>query len=205
MSTDDIRPRGFEERLLGELRALVAERAADAQRPSGRPHGHTARRGRRFALAGAVALAVVIAGMAGLLRHVGGGPAPAYAVTRHADGSVTVEVRSLRDAAGLQRALRADGISAVVVYTPPGKTCRRPWFTPAHVHVATTVGSSVQRTARSARFTIQRRIPPGDTLVIATTGRTRSHGAVFGALEVVVARGPVGACKLVDAKTGARP
>ena len=205
MSGDDVRPGGFEDRLLGELRLVVAERASDAGRPSGHPGGHPARGGRRFALAGTVAVVVALAGMSGLLHHFGDGAPPAYAVTRHGDGSVTVEVRSLRDAAGLQRALRAAGIPAVVRYTPPGKTCPLGWFQPARTHVGVAVGSSVLRTNHSARFTIARRIPPGDTLVIATTGRRRSHSAVYGALEVAVARGPVGACHLVPAPSAIPP
>ena len=75
MSDDDVRPGGFEDRLLGELRMVVAERASDAGRPSGRPRGHLARGGRRFALAGAVAVVVVLVGMSGLLRHYGDGSA----------------------------------------------------------------------------------------------------------------------------------
>jgi hypothetical protein len=205
MNVDDVRPGGFEEKLLGELRMVVAERASDAERPSGRPRGHLARGGRRFALAGAVAVVVALVGMSGLLRHFGDGAPPAYAVTRHGDGLVTVEVRSLRDAAGLQRALRAAGIPAVVRYTPPGKTCSPGWFHPARTHVGVAVGSSVLRTPHFARFTIARRIPPVDTLVITTTGRRRSHGAVYGALAVVVARGRVGACKLVPAPSGIPP
>jgi hypothetical protein len=205
MSGDDVRPGGFEDRLLGELRTVVAERASEAQRPSGRPRGHVARGRRRFALAAALAVIVVLAGMTGLLRHFGDGAPPAYAVTRHGNGSVTVEVRSLRDAAGLQRALRAAGVPAVVRYTPPGKMCRPGWLHPAGTHVGVAVASSVLRTHDFARFTIGRRLPAGDILVIATSGRRRSHGAVYGALEVVVARGPVGACKLVRAPSVISP
>lgn len=204
MSVDEIRSGGFEERLLAELRTVVTERASDPARPSGRPRGHLARRGgRRFALAGAVAVFVVLVGMSGLLRHFGDGTPPAYAVTRNVDGSVTVVVRSLSDAAGLQRALRAEGVPAVVRYTPPGKTCRRGWFQPAGKHVTVAVASSVLRTPRSARFTIGRQIPPGDTLVITTQAPSRSGDSVSRALEVVVARGPIGACKLVASTGGA--
>ncbi len=53
---------------------------------------------------------------------VSGGSA-AYAVDKQSDGTVTVTVKSLKDAAGLQRALIAAGIPAVVTYTPTGKTC----------------------------------------------------------------------------------
>jgi hypothetical protein len=202
MSDDDVRPGGFEDRLLGELRMVVAERASDAERPSGRPRGHLAHGGRRFALAGAVAVIVALVGMSGLLLHFGDGAPPAYAVTRNVNGSVTVEVRSLRDAAGLQRALRAAGVPALVRYTPPGKMCRRGWFQPAGKHVAVAVASSVLRTRKFARFTIGRRIPPGDTLVITTQALSRSGSSVSGALGIAIARGPVGACRLVPSSSG---
>ena len=46
----------------------------------------------------------------------------AYAVDSRPDGSITVEIRSLHDAAGLQRSLRAAGVPAVVDYAPAGTT-----------------------------------------------------------------------------------
>jgi len=102
-------PDRFEERLLAELRQIVAERPAPAP-------DHRARRARpaRLAAAGG-GVAVASAAVAAVV--VSGGTAPAaYAVDARPDGRVVVHVRSLRDAAGLQRELRAAGVPAVVDY-----------------------------------------------------------------------------------------
>jgi hypothetical protein len=200
MSGDDTRLGGFEERLLAELREVVVERGSDAEH---RRPGHRGRRAvrPRWRVAMAVGCAAIVAGigMTRLLSHYGDGTPSAYAVTRSANGSVTVVVRSLRDASGLERALRADGVPAVVAYAPPGKTCR---FGGVHSvrmpgRYATRIGGS----GGEVRFTIQPRIPPGDTLVITTsgTGPAGARRAVFGGVSIGLVHGRVGACKLVDA------
>ena len=72
------------------------------------------------ALAGAAAVALAVAA---LLPggHQAGRPLPAqlaaWTVVRHADGTVVVTVRQLRDPAGLQRTLRADGVPATVTFS----------------------------------------------------------------------------------------
>ena len=70
-----------------------------------------------LALAGAAALAVTALLPAG---HQAGRPLPAqlaaWTVTQRAGGTIYVTVRQLRDAAGLQRRLRADGVPASVTF-----------------------------------------------------------------------------------------
>jgi hypothetical protein len=44
-------------------------------------------------------------------------------VDRNPDGTVTVRIDSLSDAAGLQQQLNDAGVPALVQYLPPGKTC----------------------------------------------------------------------------------
>jgi hypothetical protein len=70
-----------------------------------------------LAVAAAAVLAVTALVPAG---HQAGRPLPAqldaWTVTKQADGTVTVTVRQLRDAAGLQRTLRADGVPASVTF-----------------------------------------------------------------------------------------
>jgi hypothetical protein len=129
------------------------------------------------------------------------GTHPAYAVTKHADGSVTVEVDSLTNAAGLQAALQAAGVNAVVEYLPEGKMCAQPWFTPAG-HSGGMNGSGVQRNADSKiQFTTSGDMPAGDTLVVTTqTGPGREQ-----ALGIAWATGTVPACKVVDAPAGSGP
>ncbi len=72
------------------------------------------------ALAGAAAVALAVAALlpAG---HQAGRPSPiqlaAWTVVKHADGTIVVTVRQLRDPAGLQRTLRADGVPASVTFS----------------------------------------------------------------------------------------
>jgi hypothetical protein len=105
----------FEDRLLVELREVVASRddAATERRGSGR---------RRAGLIGIAAAAAVA--LAVLVPVIGGDAVPpAYAVTENNDGTVTVTIRSIRDDAGLERKIESFGIPASVHYLPQGKVC----------------------------------------------------------------------------------
>jgi hypothetical protein len=121
---------GFEQRLLEELKATVAERGAEQ---AGAAAGTTPppgwRRAPRLVLGAA---AVLAAAVAVLLFDSGGDNTPrAFAVEREEGGGVTIEVYSLEDAAGLERALEDAGIRAQVNWLPAGMTCREPHFTPS--------------------------------------------------------------------------
>jgi hypothetical protein len=107
-------PTHFEEQLLSQLRAVVAERAEPST--AARPWRMPALRA-RLALSGAGA--AVAAGVAVILL-AGSGTAPqsAFAVDAHSNGTVTVHVRSLSDAAGLQQSLQTAGVPALVNYAP---------------------------------------------------------------------------------------
>jgi hypothetical protein len=104
----------FEDRLLEQLRHVVATRPAPAAQAPRRP------RRTRFVVAGAGVAAVTAAVM--IVATSGDVTPSAFAVQRHGDGSVSVEIRSLRDAAGLERSLRAAGVPAVVDYAPAGQS-----------------------------------------------------------------------------------
>jgi hypothetical protein len=78
------------------------------------------RRRRRVALVGASVAAAAAAGVIGLNLV---GSAPAYAVTRHQDGSVTFVINDIRDAAGATRALQKAGVRAVVLVAKPAGGC----------------------------------------------------------------------------------
>jgi hypothetical protein len=115
-------PGRFEERLLAELRRVVVEgpsptaaQSSAARRPA-RPW-----RRRRLALAGGLAAVAAVASVAGVAL-TGGGDA-AWAVTRNADGTVTVKINSLSNADGLERKLAAAGVPAIVQFLPAGKAC----------------------------------------------------------------------------------
>jgi hypothetical protein len=91
-------------------------------------HAPTARarsiRKPRFVVSLGVAAAVVV-GLVVVLPTMGGDGARnrAFAVTENADDTVTVEIRSIEDAEGLQRRLQEAGVPAAVYYLPPGKAC----------------------------------------------------------------------------------
>jgi hypothetical protein len=103
----------FEDRLLAELRAVVAENPVPDLVPHRRP------RPARLALAGAAATAAIATVTVLATGHDGTGKA--YAVEAQPDGEVTVSIHSLKDAAGLQSALRDAGVPAVVDYVPNSK------------------------------------------------------------------------------------
>jgi hypothetical protein len=162
---------GFEERLLVELRrAIVENRSRLPSTPAGWTSNARARLGwrRRIALVGAVAAALAGALAAGLPLVDGGtSPKAAYGVTTNDDGTVSVEIREIRDAEGLQRRLREAGIPAVVRYLPPGRACDEQTF----ALVRPGSGRGVIETSEhgSMRFEIDKRsLQPGQTLVIYT-------------------------------------
>ncbi len=103
----------FEDRLLDQLRLVVAGNSASPGDGAPLP-----RRRRWPAAAAGLAGAGLVAALA--LVIAGGTPA-AYAIDSQPDGSVTVKIASLRDATGLQAALRDRGIPAFVDYSA---TCR---------------------------------------------------------------------------------
>lgn len=207
MNTDQPRRGGFEERLLHELRSLlVAQPSADPERPPRWARARLTFRPRgRLALAGGIAVLLAVAAGVGVLLT--GGAARAYAVSTNDDGTVTVEINSLKDAAGLESKLRDAGIRAVVQYLPPGKACKQPWFRPAsqehgpgHERATT---SEVEHTSDGhARFTIGKHHPTDATLVILTQGSTDAGAASIG---VAFAKGEVGNCEIVDAPSGSPP
>ena len=185
----------FEERLLRELRSLVEAPPIDRGQP------RLIWPGRRLVLAGGLAAVLAAAAATGVF-FLSAGTQAAYGVTRNADGTVTVEIDSLSDAAGLQATLRAIGVNAVVQYLPAGKTCKQPWFTPAGAAAHEMHQTAVGRTSDGAtRFTISGNQPAGTTLVISTqTGPGREQ-----ALGIAWAEGPVPACQVVDAPAGSGP
>jgi hypothetical protein len=216
MNTDQPRQSGFEDRLLGELRKLVVAQPASGPAPPTRRWPASALRSRpRLALAGAT-VAVLAVGAAAGVPFLTGGAAPAYAVSTNDDGTVTVEISSLSDAAGLEQKLRDAGIRAVVQYLPGGKTCKQPWFTPAFLPDSTPSAGSrpairggVQQTSNGhTRFTISRNLPADQTLVIMT--QVASGGKASGAggptsIGIAFARGEVEPCEVVDATAGSQP
>jgi hypothetical protein len=149
----------FEDRLLTELRQRVAANPAPPRR-----------RG-RLVLAGG---GVVAAATAAVIVAVGGG-ASAYAVEKAGDGAVTVHIRSLSDAAGLQRELRAAGVPAIVRYGDDEHPCGAPPSAPTG-EFGTNVG-----TDDSGPSTTEVGTPPaGGRKVVSTSSLARTDdGVVF--------------------------
>lgn len=118
----------FEERLLDELKAVVAQRGVEQEAQAKRPEPVGARwRAPRAAFGGGVALAAVAAVL--VFSSGGDNPPKAFAVEPQDGGGVTIEVYSPENAAGLEGALREAGISSQVSWLPAGMACREPHFT----------------------------------------------------------------------------
>ena len=180
----------FETRLLRELQRLVAERP-DPAAASAHPRRPVRR---RLALAAAGA---AVAGAAAVLlaSDLGGGPSPAYAVEQQSNGVVTVEINSLRDAAGLERKLNDAGVRAKVDYLEPGTMCREPRFTPARVdgHGRVSAGQRVNRDG-SVEFTIDPSDVAADETVVITASSGGPGEKAPSTLSVAMARGEVAPC-----------
>jgi hypothetical protein len=157
----------FEQRLLARLKAVVAERgaaaaateAAEAQvaSPSWRRHGP------RLALGAATAVAAVAVAL--IVSAGGDNPPAAFAVEPQKGGGVRIKVYSLKDAAGLERALEEAGIKSQVTWLPARMSCREPHYTPSIVRLpgGGTLGSMTMGGPGSS----------GMTLAVGSTRRWR--------------------------------
>jgi len=168
----------FETALLAELRSVVEERQAPR------------RSRRRYLYAGLAAAAA--AGVAVLVLP-GTGAQPAYAVTTDGDGDVHVRVHDLEDAEGLEDALAAQGVAAVVTYLPDSTQCAEGRYTQApdatgafSMSMGAGYGYSIDMDAGVVR--------DGETLVIDAS--PVENGAL---VSVGVASGAVGPCEQVPA------
>jgi hypothetical protein len=101
----------FEDRLLAQLRDIVAAQPTPSSPRRQRRTGRT-----RLALAGAAVTAAVTA--VAIVASSGDVTPSAYAVQSQPGGEVTVSINSLKDASGLESSLRAAGIPAIVSYVP---------------------------------------------------------------------------------------
>ncbi|MGI5161324.1 hypothetical protein [Microbispora sp. CA-102843] len=105
----------FEDRLLAELKAEIAAREVRAHAPRRRSV-----RTRFLAGAGIVAAATAAAVAVPL---VVGQQTPAYALTQHADGSISLQINEFRDPDRVERDLARLGVRADISYLPLGKRC----------------------------------------------------------------------------------
>jgi hypothetical protein len=166
----------FADQLLDDLMQEHGPTLTRARPPAARTWQAGA--GRKLLVAGAGGVAVAAAA-AGVL--VAGGGTPAYAVTTHADGTVTLAVTRPAGISGANGALHKLGDRVVVVPVEPGcpslGSLRPPAVQPSgHLSVQGTVhiGGPITVEAKG--------IPAGDILVVGvettTTGTT--HGSMGG-------------------------
>ncbi|TDU75653.1 hypothetical protein [Streptomyces sp. KS 21] len=116
------RPTRFEERLKEELLAIAADRSRIEEQTD-----FTVRSpARRFRMP--LALGVAAAAAAGLLVALpvvgdDGGGAPAYALTKSSDGTITVKLFNPGGLPGLERELRTLGVSFTRIPVKPANEC----------------------------------------------------------------------------------
>lgn len=199
----------FEERLLDQLRVVVAERDAEATAGSTSTGASWARRpALRLALAGAGVAAIAGVTLIGL--GGGDGTSAAYAVEPQEGGMVRVEIRSLEDAKGLEHALAKAGIQADVNYLPAGTACREPRFTPAGMggHGGSENEATAQRQKTTMQllqggsgntvFSISRdSVAAGQTLVLTASPGIGGNGST---VQTAVAEGNVAPCVQIPAE-----
>lgn len=208
--TRDGRMDAYDARLLTALREVVDEQSGRV--PSG-AHERARRRWTRSPLLAAAAVAAVVVG--GFVVVPTLQAEPAWAVSRDAAGDVDVRVNRFDDAAGLERALEAEGIRADVTFLPDGTWCAPGRYdagqdrTPSGTTVSTGEGRFGAKVPAGGA-------PEGTTLVITTSGRSMTDAEVraldedpgddvevgggwLSRVEFLVVAGPVGACEQVPA------
>ena len=120
----------FEERLLDELKTVVAQRAAEQEQAAeAGMHSPGWRRTPRLAFGGAAVLAAAAAML--VFNSGSSDTSKAFAVEPQDGGGVTISVYSAEDSTGLEGALAEAGIRSQVTWLPAGMTCREPRFTPS--------------------------------------------------------------------------
>ena len=124
MTSDRDRLGSFEEKLLGELKTLVAQRSTE-QPGQARALSSPWRRPRVVSALFAGALAIGAVGVA-LLGDVSTAPPAmaAFDVRANDDGTVTVTIYRFDDADGLEEQLAEYGVPANVAYAPIGERCQ---------------------------------------------------------------------------------
>lgn len=150
--------------------------------------GHSAVNRGAWLAGGAGTLAV---GITAALAATGGGGAAAYAVTPHADGTVTVGISKPSGIAGANASLTALGDRVVVVPVRAG--CESMDSLPAPVVAKggkITVSAGTLKSAKGSITVDAHGIPRGDLLVLAVVDDT-SHGT---SIDASLTSGPAPSC-----------
>ena len=148
------------------------------------------RRVRRPALAAAAAM--LAAALAAALLWLGGGRGePAYAVSQHPDGTVTITIRRLVGVQGADAQLAQLGVPIRTVASEAACTIQLSRYTPDRVPAKRY--ERIRRLVGPGGAAVKVRpeaIPPGDTLLLSAS--RRSNAAV--ALRAQLYRGPAPPC-----------
>lgn len=193
----------FARRLRAELTTIVAERAAQAAQTTTNAATRSAwrRRDPRLALAGAAVTALVVVAL--IVSASGSDTSAAFAVEAQPEGQVSVEIRSLEDAKGLEEALDEAGVPASVNYLATGMACKQPRFRPAPwpdgaraITMARVTGDGPFAFSGPLHFSISDdAVEPGQTLVI--TASASADGLFSVGTKVEIAEGAVAPCEPV--------
>jgi hypothetical protein len=133
---------------------------------------------RRTLLAAGTGFVAVAATVGGLVA--GGGATPAYALTTHPNGQLTLDVYRESGFAGINTRLHQLGDDQVVV-VPVEPGCPRP-PAPAVSVIGRRVGAAVRRSSDGSVTVSATGIPAGDILVVGFG--TTAAGGHFGVAEV---------------------
>jgi hypothetical protein len=208
MTGDNDQLCGFEERLLGELKTVVAQRSAERTPQDSVPTRVFWRRTRLISVASAAALAIGAAVGAPLLGGTDDGSA-AYAITSNDDGTITVTIYAFSDADGLEQQLADYGVPADVTYTPIGYHCQADRYelspTQRQVDIDHGIATGVPLNVDDVELSFTLRpadFQPNETLVIVNSVSADEIGSEPGAARlhqdatVATAIGPVEPCEL---------
>ncbi|MFI7704474.1 hypothetical protein [Nonomuraea sp. NPDC049480] len=186
----------FEERLLGALKEEITTRTAEDKMTTVTPVQRGSRRrfvGLSAAVAGVAAAATAVV----VLTGVGG--SPAYAVTKGADGAVSVRINSFTDPEGLEADLADAGIKAVVDYLPEGQTCKTPRGRSGGGNGLFSAGIAGDGTGSGGiTFTIEKgQIPADETLVLAVSKSKAGEDKPPFGMSLEVVKGAVADCEAI--------
>jgi hypothetical protein len=125
--------RNFEERLLEELKSVVARRGAEQEAPTA-AQSPAWRSAPRMAVGGGAVLAAAAAVL--VFSSGSDNTSKAFAVEPQSGGGVAIRVYSPEDSTGLEAALAEAGIRSQVTWLPAGMACREPRFKQSRVVTA---------------------------------------------------------------------
>jgi hypothetical protein len=178
----------LQERRLAELKQVVAARAV-------RRAPALARRTRGRFLRPAIALVTAAAGIAIGLVATGGGGTPAFAVTKGADGIVTITISEYADTSELTAELKHLDLPAAVVYVPANESCYQ-----AHAYVVKHHAKGLYTVAYepglpTTKLTFNTRLlRPGQSIIFGI-GNAAESGFLVEDASVFVVTGRLTACQ----------